>query len=135
MFKKRLIAVGGFYAGLAVVLGALGAHWLKENISLIQLQSFETAVRYQMYHGLALLIMASLSNRIGGKLFMLAFHAIWMGVLLFSGSIYILSTRELTGIHLPWLGPVTPIGGILMITGWILFTSSALRTDTDLPEE
>lgn len=135
MFRKRFFAVGGFFALLAVIFGALGAHWLKENISLVQLQNFETAVRYQMFHGLALLIMGTLSSRVKGSLFMLAFHAFWIGVLFFSGSIYLLSTREITGIYLPWLGPVTPIGGVVMMIGWILFISSVMKTNADTNEE
>jgi uncharacterized membrane protein YgdD (TMEM256/DUF423 family) len=125
--RTKLIATGGILAAAGVALGALGAHWLKENISMTDLQNFETAIRYLMYHAFAILFMAAVSQHIGNRFFNLAFHAFWLGTLLFSGSIMLLATRELTGFYWPWLGPVTPFGGLLFIAGWILLVISGFK--------
>lgn len=120
------IALGGILAALSILFGALGAHWLQSHISLVDLQNFETAVRYQMYHAIALILLGILYPVLYGSLIRIAFHAFWLGTLFFSGSIYLLSTAKLTGLYLAWLGPVTPIGGIMFILGWILLVAAAL---------
>lgn len=126
---KKLLITGSILAGLSVALGALGAHWLKENISSAAVASFQTGVHYQMVHALAMLVMAALPVKFHNKLFRFAYYAFLTGTILFSGSIYLLSTREITGWDWPWMGPVTPLGGILFITGWILMILSAFRVD------
>lgn len=126
---KKLLITGSILAGLSVALGALGAHWLKENISAAAVTSFQTGVHYQMVHALAMLVMAALPIKYQNKLFRYAYYAFLTGTILFSGSIYLLSTRGITGWEWPWLGPVTPLGGILFITGWILMIFSAFRID------
>ena len=122
---KNLLITGSILAGLSVALGALGAHWLKENISSAAVTSFQTGVHYQMVHALAILVMAALPLRFHNKPFRFAFYAFLTGTILFSGSIYLLSTREITGWEWPWVGPVTPLGGLLFITGWILLIYAA----------
>lgn len=124
---KQLLITGSILAGLSVVLGAFAAHWLKENIGINELNNFHTAVNYQMYHALALLMMAALPQKFHIRLFRLAFYAFLTGVILFSGSLYLLSTREITGFYWPWIGPVTPVGGLLLISGWALLVVTALR--------
>lgn len=124
---KTLILIGCILAGLSVALGAMAAHWLKANISIDNLNNFDTAVRYQMYHALAILFMAALPDKFQIKLFHLAWRAFLIGAILFSGSIYLLATRELTGFQLSWIGPLTPIGGILFLTGWILLLFTTIR--------
>jgi hypothetical protein len=132
MLTRLMILSGSFFAGTAVVLGAFGAHGLRSKISPDQLQSFETGVKYQFIHALALLILGLLSDRLpsGGARF--SFYLFAIGIILFSGSIYLLSTRELLGIS-SWksfLGPITPLGGLCMIAGWASLFFAAYRSTT-----
>jgi uncharacterized membrane protein YgdD (TMEM256/DUF423 family) len=116
MMRKLLIA-GVIFSCIGVVLGAMGAHALKEQLEADQLNSFETAVRYQLFHGLALMIIAIIpiiSDKVKNVL-------LWFfvtGIILFSVSIYGLSTQAISGLKLSFLGPVTPLGGLLLIMGW-----------------
>ncbi|MBK6965304.1 MAG: DUF423 domain-containing protein [Bacteroidales bacterium] len=128
---KNLLITGSILAGLSVALGALGAHWLKQNLSPAALTSFQTGVQYQMYHALAILIMAALPTRFHVRLFRIAFFAFLTGVIFFSGSIYLLSTREITGWTWSWMGPVTPLGGLMFIAGWILLIFTAVRVKAE----
>lgn len=121
---------GGTFAGLAVLLGAFGAHGLRSKLSVDQLLTFETGVRYQFYHALALIAVGLLSEKAEGL--RPAAYLFISGIICFSGSIYLLSTRELLGID-HWktiLGPVTPIGGLLLMGGWGLFCYSIFRSNT-----
>ena len=118
--KGKLLIISGISGIIAISLGALGAHALKKVLTEEQLQSFETGSDYHIYHTLALLILCSLTNVINEK----AIKAVtWLwgtGIILFSGSIYLLATREVLGIE-PWssfLGPITPLGGLCFIAGW-----------------
>ena len=100
-------------AGLAVVLGAFGAHAMQDRYDATALATFETAVRYQMYHALALLgcgLLGKTGHRSGG-----AAVCFVLGIVLFSGSLYVL---VLTGTK--WLGAVTPLGGVAFVAGWAL---------------
>ncbi|MGV9003303.1 DUF423 domain-containing protein [Flavobacterium sp.] len=116
----RKMAIAGTFFGLtAIILGAFGAHALKASLSLEQLSSFETGVKYQMYHALLLLLLSSYSN-ITEKVKKTVFYLVVFGVIVFSGSIYMLSTRPISGLELKFLGPITPIGGLLLILAWIL---------------
>ncbi|MCH2225498.1 MAG: DUF423 domain-containing protein [Crocinitomicaceae bacterium] len=118
--NKSICIIGALLLLISIILGAFGAHALKEVISMERLTSFETGVRYQIYHGLALLIIGlnvdkfQFSLKWTSRLFIL-------GVIFFSCSIYLLSIQDLLGINLRFLGPVTPIGGSLLIIGWGLF--------------
>ncbi len=117
--QRNSVLFGAVLILIAITLGAFGAHSLKEVLTPEQLSSFETGVRYQMYHGLALLIVGSVHERVDVTKWFYRF--IYGGVLMFSGSIYLLSVQEQLGISLKFLGPVTPIGGSLLIIAWILF--------------
>lgn len=125
MIPKQLITIGLFGA-ISVALGALGAHALKNQIpsGLItpdQLNGFDTAVKYQMYHTLAMLLMVILNKELNNKFLKLAYHLFFWGIILFSGSLYFLCTRNLMGADwLKFLGPITPIGGILFVAGWLM---------------
>ncbi len=123
---NRIIVLWASVLGaLAVLLGALGAHALKELLSPESLMSFNTGVRYQAWHAIALLVIGFSSFDFKFKKAVFRF---WLfGALLFSGSIYLLSTSTITGIPSQFLGPITPIGGLLMITGWILLFMGALK--------
>lgn len=121
------MAIAGTFLGLtAIILGAFGAHALKVKLSIDQLSSFETGVKYQMYHALFLLLLSFQSN-ISEKVKKTVFYLVLLGVLIFSGSIYMLSTRPISGLDLKFLGPVTPIGGILLISAWILLLTHFVK--------
>ena len=100
---KRYLIIAGLLAALAVILGAMGAHGLRNHLDAIQINSFLTGVRYQFYHVFAILISCILYKQFGLKHFLLANHLFFSGIILFSGSIYLLSTKSFTGIELPEL--------------------------------
>ena len=127
MKKSFLIWAAGLMTS-AVCFGALGTHFLREKIPASSLVGYEAAVRYQIYHGLALLCLAIIAAKYPHKLVNLSGYLMITGTLLFSGSIYLLSTRSLTGLeHTSILGPLTPIGGICLVTAWILLLIFAIR--------
>ena len=104
------------FAMLSVVFGAFGAHMLKKRLPESALQSFEVGVRYLMYHGLALLLLSQMpleEKEIISWIFI-------AGTLIFSFSIFLLSLQPILKVNLKWLGPITPIGGTLLVFGWIL---------------
>lgn len=125
MSSKSLIVTAGLLGCIAVMLGALGAHALKNALTPEQIDSFNTAVRYQMWHALALLALLFLGEKIKGL--KLIFWLWLIGVILFSGSIYLLNIDELINQNLSFLGPITPLGGICLIAGWIALVIGALR--------
>ena len=110
----RLFAMAGaVMALLAVALGAFGAHALRARVSPEDLIIFETGVRYQMYHALGLFVVAWAASRWPGATVHAAGWLFMVGILIFSGSLYLL---VLTGTR--WLGAITPLGGVAMILGW-----------------
>lgn len=120
---RALAASGASLALLAVALGAFGAHALRERLDARDLEIFETAVRYQMYHALALLGVAWLATRLTDPLTGWAGWLMIAGTVVFSGSLYLL---VLTGPR--WLGAITPIGGVMLIAGWLLVVVALLRS-------
>ncbi|MFC6100092.1 DUF423 domain-containing protein [Olivibacter domesticus] len=125
--NKRIILTAATFGLIAVVLGAFGAHGLTGKISEQQLENWHTAVNYQFYHTLALLFLATFS-RAKNTLIIVAYLAFTLGILLFSGSLYLLSTRELTGItNIHILGPITPLGGLSLILGWASLFLATLK--------
>ncbi|MDO6595501.1 DUF423 domain-containing protein [Oceanihabitans sp. 2_MG-2023] len=123
---KKLLITGAIFGVIAIVLGAFAAHGLKTIISESALQSFETGVRYQMYHAFLLLILGSQSV-ISEKSKKTIYAFIVVGVLLFSGSIYGLSTNALTSINFNKIAMFTPLGGVLLITAWIIMLINFLK--------
>lgn len=117
--KNITLIIGALYGMTAVILGALGSHAFKKILPLEKLQSFEIGVKYQMYHALLLLIVGFFLKMETGIEKTAAWFII-IGTFLFSVSIYFLSFQEILGKNLKFLGPITPIGGVLMITGWAL---------------
>ena len=114
MWPKIFLAVGGLYGLLGVALGAFGAHGLRDRLEASQLSSWQTAVQYQLIHAIALIVVGvwllhtgAVALRYAGTLFV-------AGVALFSGSIYLLILTSAT-----WLGPVTPLGGVALMAGWL----------------
>lgn len=126
--QKKLFVVGGVFALLSVALGAMGAHALKEKLEPAALDAFNTGVKFMFYHALALLVFGLIADKIQSKLFAWAGNLIVWGTVLFSGSIYLLSTKSLAGIDYPKIfGLVTPLGGTLLIAGWALFIFSIIQ--------
>ena len=109
---------GAIFAGLAVGLGAFAAHAMKAHYDTDALRTFETGVRYQMFHALALLACGALQAH--GVATLLASRLFTGGILLFSGSLY-----GLVLLEAKWLGPVTPIGGVLFLAGWLALAIGA----------
>lgn len=125
--NKRIILTAAIFGLIAVTLGAFGAHGLSGKISEQHLENWHTAVNYQFYHTLALLFLATFS-RAKNTLINVAYFTFTLGILLFSGSLYLLSTRELTGItNIHILGPITPLGGLLLILGWASLFLATLK--------
>ena len=120
--ERIFFGLGSILAGIAVGLGAFGAHGLRGILSPEDLVTFETGVRYQMYHALALLGVAWAVTQWETVLLEWTGWLFVLGILVFSGSLYIL---VLTGQR--WLGTVTPLGGLAFILGWILLASAAFR--------
>lgn len=117
---RTFIFVGALMGFLGVGLGAFGAHGLKTRVSPDMLAVFETGVRYQMYHALALLVVGLLMSRMEGRAMLVAGWSFIAGILIFSGSLYALA---LTGVTI--LGAITPIGGLAFLAGWIALAIAA----------
>jgi uncharacterized membrane protein YgdD (TMEM256/DUF423 family) len=125
---KKIILTGSIFAAIAIILGAFGAHALKTLISPEQLVSYETGVRYQFYHAIAILVLAGFSDKLNPNYLAYSFNAFVFGIALFSGSLYLLSLRTLLGIeNYKWLGPITPLGGLSFIIAWLLLFVSVLK--------
>ncbi|MEN9910113.1 MAG: hypothetical protein RLZZ540_3272 [Bacteroidota bacterium] len=114
---KKTISTAALLGMIAIILGAFGAHALKKVLNIEQLATFETGVRYQMYHALFLLFIGLIPN-LTSKAKNTIYNLVLSGVLLFSGSIYLLATNGLTPIDFRVIGFVTPIGGVLLISAW-----------------
>ena len=114
---KKLIIVAAILGMIAIVLGAFGAHALKNVLTVEQLNTFETGVKYQMYHALFLMFVAN-SQMITQKIKKTILILVSLGVLFFSGSIYLLATNNLTTFDFKIIGFITPIGGLLLIGAW-----------------
>ena len=128
MNARALLITACAAGGLAVILGAFGAHGLKGKLSAESLVSFETGVRYQFLHALAIFAAVWLADRTGLSLPLMAGALFVAGMVLFSGSIYLLATRTLLGIESwRWLGPITPLGGLCFIAGWVVLLVAVMR--------
>lgn len=119
--EKKIILTAGFFGMSAIILGAFGAHALKNVLTAEQLVSFETGVKYQMYHALFLLFLG-MNTHLPLKTKKTILTLIILGIIFFSGSIYLLSTKAVTGIDFKAIGVVTPIGGSLLIAAWAVLT-------------
>src|SRR5690606_18759607 len=117
--KTITLLIGAIYGMLSVILGAFGAHAFKKILSVERLESFETGVRYQMYAAFFLLIVGCILKFETGSEKWISWLMIF-GTILFSVSIYFLSFQDYWGVNLKFLGPITPLGGLLMIISWAM---------------
>lgn len=113
---------------IAVALGAFGAHGLKQYATSTQLQTFETAVKYQFYHVFALALTSIVYKLVPTSSILISGKCFIFGMVLFSGSLYLLTFLSIGGFNqFKWLGAITPFGGVLLIIGWILLAISVYR--------
>jgi uncharacterized membrane protein YgdD (TMEM256/DUF423 family) len=124
--KRRIVLTGAFIGMLAIVLGAFGAHLLKKYLSVDQLNTFEVGVRYQMYHALFLLFLSTQKD-LAEKTLKTIYNLVVAGVLLFSGSIYLLATKDYTLFESKIIVFATPVGGFLLIIAWTLLFFTILK--------
>ena len=117
--SQLALIFGSIFGGLAIILGAFGAHLLKKKLTSEQLQSFETGVKYQMYHAIVLLLLGfhlDISATINAYIV----YSFIIGTILFSFSIYGLVLSSANNKKLKFLGPITPLGGLFLVAGWVL---------------
>jgi uncharacterized membrane protein YgdD (TMEM256/DUF423 family) len=118
---KKIISTGAILGMIAIILGAFGAHALKKVLSIDELATFETGVKYQMYHALFLVIVGMMTG-LSQKAKKIIYNLVVFGIVFFSGSIYLLSTNSLTSFDFKVIGFITPVGGLLLILAWgVLF--------------
>ena len=125
--NKKIIITAAAFGVLAVIFGAFGAHSLKKLISADQLEVWQTAVQYHFYHTLALLFLSTFS-RFKNKIINFSYYCFILGILFFSGSLYLMSLKDVFGLEsVSVLGPITPVGGLFFILGWLSLFLAALR--------
>ena len=131
VLDKRILLIATLFILLGIIFGALGAHALEKVLTTEQLASYEVGVKYQIYHGIALLALVALTHKFNFSL-KIIYRLLVIGVIIFSGSIYALVLQNLIGVKLGRIfGPLTPIGGLLMIIGWLLFLIKLLKTNCE----
>ncbi|NEV94756.1 DUF423 domain-containing protein [Psychroflexus sp. YR1-1] len=129
--QKKLILLGSSLGCIGIILGAFAAHGLENLISEEAISTFETGVKYQIYHAL-FLVFLSAQNFTSPRLNKTLFWLIFLGVLFFSGSIYGLATNELTSFDFKTIAWITPIGGTLLILSWALVVLNVLKKPKNL---
>ncbi|MFD1094308.1 DUF423 domain-containing protein [Salegentibacter chungangensis] len=117
--QRRFLVAGAIFGLLAVIIGAFATHGLRPLLEEASMTSFETGVKYQMYHALLLLVLGGGSLKLP-KYGNAVFYLILFGILLFSGSIYLLATNSLTSPDFTKIALLTPLGGSLLIIGWVI---------------
>jgi uncharacterized membrane protein YgdD (TMEM256/DUF423 family) len=125
--KKKIYITASVFGALAVISGAFAAHGLQGRLSAKEMQVWNTAVQYQFYHVFALLTLSGL-DRYKTGLVKTCYYLFTLGIVFFSGSLYLLASRDLLGWEwLTIIGPVTPLGGVLFIGGWITMGVAATK--------
>ncbi len=127
---KNTVILGAFLMALTIGLGAFGAHGLKTLVATTSLETFETGVRYQMYHSLAI-VMLGLANTIPRNAKKWPVRLFVLGIIFFSGSLYFLTFQKVWEVDLSVVGPITPLGGLLLISGWVLLGIRLLTMNRD----
>jgi len=128
MQPKSILIIAAVLGGISVIMGAMGAHALKAVLEPEALQSYLTGARYNMYHAIALLAIAGNTQHLDPKWIKISVIFTLIGTILFSGSIYLLSTSSISGLsNISFLGPITPLGGLLLISGWFSIIIAAIK--------
>lgn len=128
--QKKTLLIAGISGALCVALGAMGAHALKDRIPIENLTAYQTAVTYQFFHTLGLILVVLLSDKIQSKFLHYASTLFIAGIILFSFSLYFLALRPMLGIpneEMKWIGTITPFGGLSFISGWLMLSLSAVK--------
>ena len=128
--NKTLMVTGAILGITGIILGAFAAHGLEKLIDKEALETFETGVRYQMYHAFLLLILGGTAF-VNQKLKKTIFILVVLGLILFSGSIYGLATNDLSGFDFKTIAMVTPLGGLSLIIAWVLILIGIIRAKVD----
>lgn len=129
---RKLVIIGSIMSAIAVIIGAFGAHALKPLLSITELQTYETGVKYHLIHSLAIILIALLSNFNKNQKVITSAYLLFIGIILFSFSLYLLSLKQVLGIeNWSFLGPITPLGGLLFISGWLLLCWSFITQKND----
>ncbi|MGJ3235537.1 DUF423 domain-containing protein [Marivirga sp.] len=124
MTHKLIIIIGSISGAISVMLGAFGAHALKDSLTASgRLETYETAVKYQMYHSLAMILLGVLMLNFQHRFLNYASYSFLLGIIIFSGSLYALCATGITK-----LGAITPIGGLFLIAGWVLLAVGIYKT-------
>jgi uncharacterized membrane protein YgdD (TMEM256/DUF423 family) len=131
MGQNKWITIGAFFCLIAVATGAFGAHALKAHLTPYHLEIWNKAVMYQFIHGLALCFTGILSMNDEQSILSKAGWLFTIGIVCFSGSLYLLSTKDLVEINVKWAGPVTPMGGMCFIAGWLMLLLNGIKTKKD----
>ena len=130
MKNKDLLVIAALSAMFAVVLGAFGAHGLKKLVTVEQLEVFKTGVQYHFYHSVAIALVAFASQFVGAAAFRKVAWAFLIGIILFSGSLYGMTAfKALNTEGGNWLSPITPLGGLFLIVGWLGFAWIVYKND------
>ena len=129
---KRFVTTGAILGAIAVALGAFGSHGLKKIVDAETVQTFQTGVQYQMYHSLALLATGLLYEKCSQKLIRIAGVLFIIGIILFSGSLYVLTAGRAWEMNsLDKFGIITPFGGVSFVAGWVFLFLAAMKTSKD----
>ncbi|WP_069658563.1 DUF423 domain-containing protein [Arcticibacter eurypsychrophilus] len=123
--NRKIIITACVFGIIAVISGAFGAHGLKNLIAPSDLENWKTAVNYQFYHILALLFLSAVPLK--SRYINFSYYTFSLGIILFSGSLYLLATRSITGLPVSVLGPITPLGGLMFILGWVFLLLAAIK--------
>ncbi|MHC5353457.1 DUF423 domain-containing protein [Myroides sp. LJL115] len=126
---KNVIGTAALIGAIGIILGAFGAHGLKNIVLDSQVATFEIGVRYQIYHALFLLVvgLCGLIGLFSDRVIKNVAILVIIGVLFFSGSIYLLTFKDLIDIKLSFIGPITPIGGVFLISAWLVVAFQAFK--------
>ncbi len=129
--RKTFLSLGALSGGIAVALRAFGAHGLKKIVSPDSITVFQTGVQYQMYHTLALLIVATVYDRLPNKFILSAGYLFSFGILFFSGSLYVITALKAGEKAVPaFVGAITPMGGLMFIGGWLCLLMGILKKNS-----
>ncbi len=126
--NKFHLTIGGILLLLAVITGAFGAHLIENQLGPRAAEIFDTGVKYQFYHGLGIILVELISKDLKSRLFSFAIYSFFIGILCFSGSLYVLAFKDMMGPAIQYVGPITPIGGLFFIIGWALFIAGVIKS-------